>query len=360
MLEYFFPELANTIIDNVILLILGLWILVKGSGIFVQSAGDIARYLGVSEFVIGMTLIAIGTSLPELVSAIIASINDQGSLVLGNIVGANVTNLTLIVGGAAALRAMPVAKAMLERDGYMALLATSLLGVFALNSNISLWEGIVFLTLFVAYTIFLVKTSQTYQEAYHIREFVHYFFRFEFLRSTAKSIHSLLKFDADEKEETSVEKEPFQWKNVVLLIISIVLIVLGGNVLVGEAVSLSSHFELPVTLVGVLLALGTTAPEMSVSFVAARKGMPGMVIGNAIGSVLCNTFLILGVSSIIAPISVSQLALYFAIPFLLLVTIAMLVFKKTGNLINRLEGISLIVLYLIFVVVYALLASYQT
>jgi cation:H+ antiporter len=291
-----------------------------------------------------------------LVSAIIASLKGESALVLGNVIGSNVANITLIVGGAAVLRAMPIEKVMLERDGYLALSAAVLLLLFALNGVVSAFEGMVFFLLFVAYSVFLVQTSQDYQKAYHIRQFAQYFFRFGFITGPADSLRKSVRRTKESKSDESEVKESFDWRNFTTLLLSVFLIVLGGNFLVGEAVFFSNYFGLPVTLVGVILALGTTAPEMSVSIAATRQGMGGMVIGNAIGSVLCNTFLILGVASLISPISVSLLALKFAIPFLLGVTAILLVFKRSNHEIRRIEGVGLCLLYLAFIGGYALLA----
>lgn len=356
MLERFFPGLSGGIMDNFILLVVGLVVLIKGSGIFVKAAGNIARKLGVSELVIGLTLVAIGTSLPELVSAVIASLKDESALVLGNVVGANIANITLIVGGAAALRSLSIEKEMLERDGYMAFAAAVLLFLFSLNGVISALEGIVFCLLFVAYTIFLVQTSQQYEQAYHIRQFALYFFKFGVITGPASSIKKSMQRPVPSQEGGQKARPLFDWKNLLLLLVSILLIVLGGNSLVEEAVFFANYFGLSVTMVGIILALGTTAPEMSVSITAARQGMGGMVIGNAIGSLLCNTFLILGVASFISPITVSPLALRYALPFLLVVTVILLIFKKSDLQIRRKEGLGLCALYFVFILGYVFLA----
>ena len=360
MLEQFLPILTNTIIDNVILISAGLWLLIKGSDWFVQVVGIIARNLGISDLVIGLTLVAIGTSLPEFVSAIIASMQGQGALVFGNVVGANIANITLVVGGAAIFCTMPISKEMLERDGYMAFFSVILLSIFAYSGLISRLEGILFMLIFIAYTIFLIKTSQIYQSSYHIKEFAKFFFKFKYITETIKSVHMLLRTASSKSNESTtndLNPTSFNWRNIIMLIISVGFIVLGGNLLVNEAVFFSGYFDLPVTLVGVVLALGTTAPEISVSIAAARKDMGGIVIGNAIGSILCNTFLILGLASTITPIAMSSLALYYALPFLLLVTLIMLFFKKTHLKISRLEGIVLCSLYIVFIIGYGILAS---
>ena len=128
------------------------------------------------------------------------------------------------------------------------------------------------------------------------------------------------------------------------------MIMIGGDLLVGEAVFLADHFELRLTLVGVILALGTAAPEMSVALAASRQKLNGMVIGNAVGSVLTNSFLVLGVAALIDPVNVSPPALRFAIPFLIGVTVLLVVFKRTGMVIQRLEGALLCCLYMAFII----------
>jgi len=347
--------LADTIIDNVVLLIAGLGALIAGANLFVKSAGSIARRFGISELVIGLTLVSLGTSLPELVAAIIASVQGNGALTLGNVVGANIANLTIIIGSAAVLSTIAVQREMLERDSYLAILAALMLLVMALDGRIGPIDGGVLAMLFFAYTTFLIETSQTYEDAYHIRHFSRYFFRLRFLTGTVRGLRRTISRRDSQAANAKSPKTGFPIANSLWLICSLALIVVGGNFLVGEAVFLAEHFGLRVTLVGVILALGTAAPEMTVSVAAARQNLGGMVIGNAVGSVLTNTFLVMGVAAIIAPVPISAQALQFAIPFLILISVLLSVFKRSGMEIRRAEGFVLIALYLVFVISFALL-----
>jgi len=341
-----------------LLLIVGLALLVKGAEFFVRSAGSIAKRFGVSELVIGLTLVAVGTSLPELVAAIIASIKGESALVMGNIAGANVANITLIIGLAAVIRTIRIEREMLERDGYLAFLAVIMLTAFAFNRSIVWWEGLAFLVIFLAYTVFLIETSEQLGATYHIREFARYFFRFRFVTRMADtmvdSIRDRVAPTQGPRPQRVADKRS-NWRDVLILVFSGALVVVGGNLLVDKALFFSDYFGLPPTLVGILMALGTTAPEMSVAITAARQNMGGMVIGNAVGSLLTNTFLILGIASVISPLEVSALALRYALPYLVGVTILLLLFKRTGWEVRRAEGIALLSVYVGFVVGYGLL-----
>lgn len=180
--------MENTVLDNVALLALGFGILVNGANLFVKSAGSIARRYGFSELTIGLTLVAVGTSLPELVAAIIASRGNDGALVLGNVIGANIANLTLVIGGAAVLGTVILQRETLERDGYLAICAAVLLLFFGFDGYISAREGLVLTVLFFAYTAFLIETSQVYEQAYHIRHFSRYFFGLGFVTGPMRGL----------------------------------------------------------------------------------------------------------------------------------------------------------------------------
>ena len=174
---------------NFLILLLGLVFLVKGSDYFVKAASTIAKKLGVSEFVIGLTLVAVGTSIPELASSIVASIQQASGIVIGNIVGSNIVNIGLIVGVAAFLSPMKTEVEMLKRDGYIMLFAAVLFFVFALNGELSMIESGIFVLLYVAYVFFLFEEAEKYEGKLHFKEFITYFFKFKYINSAVQKIN---------------------------------------------------------------------------------------------------------------------------------------------------------------------------
>src|SRR3989338_2686921 len=166
---------------NILLFAFGLIILVKGSDFLVKSAASISKKLGISEFVVGLTLVALGTSIPELASAIIASIKMESGLVMGNIVGANIADIGLVTGLAAAISVIRTNKDVLKMDGYIMLFAALVFYIFMLNKIISRIEAILLLFLYFAYILFLYEfESKVVGGKYHFRQFMDYFFRFKY------------------------------------------------------------------------------------------------------------------------------------------------------------------------------------
>ena len=166
---------------KLLLFVAGLLLLVKGADFFVKAAASLAKKLGVSDFVIGLTLVALGTSVPELASALAAVFKKQGGLVLGTVIGANVANLLLITGLAAALAAVRTRREMIGRDGYIMLGATSLFCLFAWNGTVSRLEAAAMLLVYVAYTLFLFTAKAGMEEQYGFRRFLNYLFRFQYI-----------------------------------------------------------------------------------------------------------------------------------------------------------------------------------
>ena len=334
-------------INNLLLLILGLVILVKGSDYFINAASRIAKRLGVSEFVIGLTLVAIGTSLPELVSAIFASLKHESGLIMGNIVGADIANLSLIIGLAAIIGVIKTDTEMLERDGYFILAVALLLMVFIFNGRISRFEGGFFILAFIGYTIFLFETKPEFKGRFGFIKFSKYFIQFSYfgtLRGIIKKTPQLKDNDGTAPLKGNTAKD------IGIINISGALVVFGAQLLVENAIYFAKLFEVPAAMLGILIAVGTTLPEMSVGISAARKGLGNIVIGNAIGSCITNTLLILGVSSVIYPLQTGPISLKITTPAFILLVLLTLAFIKSDWELRKREGILLITFYLCFII----------
>ena len=337
---------------NLLFFAVGLFFLVSGSGFFVKSGASIAKKLGVSEFVIGLTLIALGTSLPELISSVLASFRHESGLVIGTIIGANIANIGLMVGVASLIGVLKTKQHMLSRDGFIMLLGSFLVFIFIFNGVISRLEGVIFFLLYISYSVFLFETKPEYKGRFGFREFLKYFFRFEYLITIRSRVFSGIRYRIQPKEKKKLVElfELELFKDIIILIIGGFLLYYGAEYVVEEGVFFAGFFNVPKTVIGIFIAIGTTMPEMSVSIAAARRGLGNIVLGNAIGSCITNVFLILGVSSLIHPLSISHLNIVYTAPFLVVMSVLFLSFIRSGWRIRKAEGIVLLSLYLFFLV----------
>ena len=253
--------LSQNILNIVVILvcIVGLW---YGAVMLVEAAARLARRFGMSDLIIGLTVVAIGTSAPEFAVTISAALNGQADISVGNVVGSNIFNLGFILGGVVAVKSIATNRKLVYRDGGM-LIGTSLLLLFFLRDReMQRSEGFVLLALLVAYIGYLI-----YQR---------------------------------EASEEEIPEGEFNWLDIPRLIVGIVIIVLSGHFLVDAATEVAvalgvSEWVIAVTIV----AAGTSAPEMATSMVAVLKGHAGISIGNLIGSDLFNLLGVLGVAAVL-------------------------------------------------------------
>jgi cation:H+ antiporter len=344
------------VVSNIALFVLGLVLLAKGSDFFVKSAAAIAQKQGVSDFVIGLTLVALGTSIPELASSVFAALKEESGIVLGNVVGSNIANIGLIIGLGAVITTIKTKQEMLKRDGYIMLFAVLLFYVFIINARISRGEAMIFLLFYVAYTVFLFEDKPKSKGDYAFNEFIKYFLQFRYLITIKNSIIPRLNNNKEItiKAEEEVKKLPKTGliNDFLVLISSGFAVVLGANCLVNEAIFFAEFFAIPKTVIGIsLVAVGTSLPEVGVTLSAARQGYGNIAIGNVIGSNIANIFLVLGVSALIFPLSVIKSTIYYNAPFMILMCIMLLVFLKSGWELRRIEGIVFLLLYTLFLTV---------
>ncbi|HLC86903.1 MAG TPA: calcium/sodium antiporter [Candidatus Nanoarchaeia archaeon] len=339
-------------IINILIFLIGLILLVKGSDHFVKSASLIAKKLGISEFIIGLTLVAIGTSIPEFISAITASIKKSSGLILGNIIGANIANLTLIIGIAALISRIKIKNGILKREGYLMVFSAILFLFFLFNDSISRIEGAVFLIIFIFYIILLFKKKQKFKE-YHFKEFIRHIHRFQYasikdkLISGGKNTGKLISY-----EKKKIEKlfNIIFLKYFLIMIFSGFFMIVGANYVVEEAIFFADLFNISFVFIGIIMSIGTTIPELSVALAASRKGYGNIILGNAIGSCIANTLLILGTASLIYPITG---LLNVILPILLFMIFAMILFlflARTKFEISRIEGLVFLIVYILFIV----------
>lgn len=336
-------------ITNILILLIGLILLVKGSDYFVKSASSIAKKIGVSEFIIGLTLVAVGTSIPELASSVAASLAHSSGIVIGNVVGSNIANIALIVGCATLLAVVKTDTEMLKRDGYIMMFAAVLFFVFAFDLQLSKIDAIILLLFYVAYIFFLFEDKSKYDGKFYFKEFVTYFLKFKYVVSINQRVKTGIDKRNSGKRTSNILNSIDLKKDILTLSLSVIAVIFGAKYFVEEAIFFAQIFQIPDTFIGVtLVAVGTSLPELMVTVSAARKGYGNIAIGNVIGSNITNIFLILGISSLIFPLEITQFSITFTIPFMIFISLILLWFISTHWEIRRKEGIALILLYALF------------
>ena len=342
---------------NILLFVVGLILLIKGADFFIKAAASIAKKLGVSEFVIGLTLVALATSLPELAASIASALKNESGIIIGNVVGSNIANIGLIVGLGAALRVIKTNKEMLKRDGYIMLFAALLFLVFIIDGSIGRFEAGFFLLLYVSYMMFLFSLEKEVKEKYHFKEFLIYFFKFRYIttirsRILARKKKNKHKVSPQEKKKIKKLFTAGLVNDFIMLIVGGGVIVLGANYVISEAIFFANLLGISSTLIGIsLIALGTSLPELSVSLRALGKGYGNIAIGNIIGSNIANIFLILGVSGLMLPLEITKSVLFFSAPFMIFISALLLLFMRKDWKVSRYEGLALILLYILFMIV---------
>lgn len=296
---------------NLVIFIVSLAVLVKGSDWFVDAAEHLGLAFGINSFIIGVTVVAIGTSLPELASSIAAVYSNESEIVLGNVVGSNITNILLVLGIVAMLgNVVPLEYDIMDVDMPL-LVASALFLYFALEDlHFSMFEAFIFLAALIGFILNSVKSN---------------------------------KF-----EETHDERPKATYKTYLLLLAGGALVYLGSQYTVMGLKGLSTNLGIGSgVLAFTLLALGTSLPEVVVSVTAARKGKAGMAIGNVLGSNMFNTYAVMAIPAFIGDLVIPASSFQFAVPFMIAVTLVFVVITFSGR-INRYEGLMLLLFYVFF------------
>ena len=316
------------ILLNVLLLVVGFVALIKGADWFVDGSAGLAKNFRVPGLIIGLTIVALGTSAPELAVSTSAALAGSNEIALSNVVGSNIFNLLVVLGSCAVIRGVPVEEtAIVKRDFPISIIGT-LFVLFACCGSVIFsgqmfkmsmadqagtvyrWVGITLLIVFIGYILYLIHDARK-----------------------------------NPTEEDEIEKKPVGMC-FVLILIGIGLIVAGGELVVDNAKEIARALGMTETLIGLtVVALGTSLPELATSIVAARKGEVGLAVGNAIGSNIFNLMLILGVSSSIHPVAVNIASVYDMF-VLIAISIMTMVFAMSGKKIKRWEGAVMLLAYI--------------
>ena len=320
---------------NYIFLIIGFLLLIKGADLFVDGASGIAKKLGVPAVIIGLTIVSLGTSAPELAVSISASLKGSNDITMGNVLGSNLFNLLAALGCTAIVAPLVIKKHIIKNDFIVNLIATFILYVFTFTgligskNSLSRIDGAVLVLMCITYIIYLIYTVK---------------------RNNKKEDEVALTAEFEDFEEQNIKSPNSTVKNIILSIVGVIGIILGGKIVVDSASAIALGLGLSEKLVGLtIVAIGTSLPELVTSLVAAKKGENDIALGNILGSNTFNILLILGLSYVISPITIAK-SLSIDLIFLIIVTliIGALIFlnKKKEKVLTKYEGVFLLALYI--------------
>lgn len=309
---------------NIIFLLVGFVLLIKGADFFVDGSSSVAKLLGIPGFVIGLTVVAMGTSAPEAAVSITAGISGSNEIAISNIIGSNLFNLLVVAGLSAVIKPFKIENTILKRDYPINVGAcVLLLAMIFIGGTLGRFDGIILLGLFIAYVVYVV-------------------------------IDAL-------KHRSSNNGEDVKTMNPVLSIVAIIgglaAVIFGGDLVVDNAVAIAQRLNWSETFIGLtIIAIGTSLPELVTSVVAAKKGESGLALGNVIGSNLFNIMLVLGLSTAISPIATDSSMITNAVIMLAvtaIVYVACLIKKSLGRVVGAIcvSGYAAYTVYLIMTTV---------
>lgn len=295
-----------------VLLLLGFLFLVKGADLFVDGSSSIAKHMKIPSVIVGLTIVAMGTSAPEASVSITAALSGNCDISLGNIVGSNIFNFLTVIGVSAMIFPIISHKDIIKRDLWWNLGITGLLLLLIIDKKIGRIDGVILLLGMALYLFVVIKNA--------------------------------LKNRTDESKENLISVP----KSLIFMIIGLAAIICGGNFVVDNASIIAKSLGLSETLIGLtIVAIGTSLPELVTSITAARKKEAGIALGNAVGSNIFNILFILGASSVLTPINVAS-ELFIDTVILIAVGILIFIFAYTGRKTNRTEGIICTLLYVAY------------
>ena len=302
------------ILLNILLLLVGFVLLIKGADFFVDGSSSIAKLLKIPSVVIGLTIVALGTSAPEAAVSITAGISGSNEIAVSNVVGSNIFNMLMVVGVCAIIKSFELDKNILKRDFPVNIAANAVLLIMMLiGSVLSRTNGVILLVMMVIYIVWLVVNALKNREEGS---------------DEIKTLSPIL--------------------SVIYIIGGLAAVIFGGDLVVDNATVLAKAMGWSETFIGLtIIAIGTSLPELVTSVVASKKGENGLALGNVVGSNIFNIMFILGLSSSISPIAIDSRAIINTI-LLLSVTIAMYVLCVAREKLGRVEGIIMVSLYAVY------------
>lgn len=314
-----------------ILLLIGFVLLVKGADVFVDGSSAIARHFGISPFIIGLTIVAFGTSAPEAAVSVTAAMTGQNGIAVGNVLGSNIFNLLVVLGACALIKPCPVQSQVLRKEYPLSIVAAALFIVLVLFNPTTI------LTLFNSFapnSLYLSRIDGLILLAVFIW----------FLISTIRKG----KLEAAAEEIFSDEERPPLLKGIIFAVIGLAAVIGGGQLVVNNASEIAASFGVSQTLIGLtIVAIGTSLPELVTSIAAALKGETDIAVGNVIGSNIFNLLFVLGMSVTINPIKTEMISVYDG-AILVAVSLFAMIPAMRKKEIRRIWGFLFILLYAVY------------
>ncbi len=307
--------------EHYLLLVVGLIILIAGAEALVRGASEIALKLRISRLVVGLTIVAFGTSAPELFISLKSALLEHPEIAIGNVVGSNICNITLVLGLTAFIFPIKVTAEALKVNWTVAMGVTILFFLLVIDRQVDWWEGAIFVVMIAAYNYYLIKGSRN---------------------GTAD--------DSDEEDEANKPFGPKQWAfNLALIVIGSVGLVYGSDFLLDGATEIASDLfpgENGKRLIGItIVAFGTSLPELATSVVSAIRHKADLGLGNLIGSNIFNILSILGITALVTEIPVADLFVQHDLIWVMLITALLFPVMLTRMRISRWEGLLLLLMY---------------
>jgi cation:H+ antiporter len=319
----------------------GLWV---GARLLVDSVVRLARRVGLSELTIGLTIVAVGTSTPELVVTTDAALKGLGDIAVGNVVGSNIYNLAFILGVVSLVRVIPIERSLVHRDGVALVVSALLGGAVLLDGTVTRLEGAAFVGLYVLYTAYLLRTGGASANA-------------DPPPSDAEEGEEDVEEGADGAGPASATDPPgtdgdrppgtptsltervsFPGRDVVFVVVGLAFVLVSGDLLVGAATTLARGAGISEWVIGgTIVAAGTSTPEFAVSLVAMRTGRIGVSVGNVVGSNVFNVLGVLGVAAVLRPVAAGGAAVE-TVVWLVVVSVLMVAALWSGRQLSRAEG----------------------
>ena len=301
-----------------IALVISLAGLLIGSGLVIEGAQRIARALQINELIIGLTVISIGTSLPEIATTIAAAFErlqgiETSGIVIGNIIGSNISNITLILGIIGFFAVLKIGRKNLRRDGTMLIVAMMIFAIATMNGFISKEIGAFLIIINVFYLLYLSKTEKII-----------------------------------EKVKTNRSKNPLI--DFIMILVGIAIVIYTSDIVVSQGIFIARLYGVQELTIGLLIGLGTSLPELTVSLIAVLKGHSELSIGNLIGSNINNSLFVLGMGAVISEFVVDASAIMWDIPIMIAVTLLALLFLYKKHDVTKIEGAFLVLCYIAYMV----------
>ncbi len=312
-------------------LVVGFVLLIKGADFFVEGSSSVAKRLHVPSIIIGLTIVAMGTSLPETAVSVSASLTGNNELAVSNVVGSNIFNLMVVIGVCAMIATVDVAKETIKRDIPFSLICAGLLlllGILGLGDKSGMtlghFDGVILLGFFAGYIFYMIKIA---------------------LKASKEG--KKVEIEGGSDEDIKLVSVPL---SILFIVGGAAAIAVGGDITVDAASRIASDLGMSQTLIGLtIVSIGTSLPELVTSIVAARKNEVDMALGNAIGSNVFNILMVLGIASAISPITIITENII-DLCVLIVFTICVWIFAGTKKKIGRIEGLCMVALYAIYAV----------